>query len=522
MKLKQLTIKNFRGYESETSIEFNQMTALVGKNDVGKSTILEALDIFFNENKGTVKLDKDDFNIHANANDKNIRFTLLFSEFPQSLILDDACETNLASEYLLNSDGYLEVIKEYKSPSSCITKLHAIHPTYAECANLLTMKQKDLQSKIDDLQIECEDKRKNALMRKAIWNHFDKVLDCKEVELDVSSKEGDLKTIWDKLQAYMPCYSLFQSDRKNSDNDEEVQEPLKLAVKQILKETEILDTLNDIAEQVKNKLQDVSDLTLAKLKEMNPDLADSLHPKLPDIAALKWQDVFKNISITGDLDIPVNKRGSGVRRLILLNFFRAEAERNLENSKRQDIIYAIEEPETSQHYEHQRLLIQSLLEISQKTHAQVIVTTHSGNIIKPLDWNDVRLIINEGGHKIVSKVQQRHLPSPSISEVNYCIFNMPNIEYHNELYGYLQTLAIDEDKKNGYEKEFDNWLKNKGVEQNRTWVYEKNGVRTPNQRTLQTYIRNKIHHPENQCNNQFLESELRQSIQEMIDIIERP
>ncbi|MEY8403925.1 AAA family ATPase [Oscillospiraceae bacterium 44-34] len=38
-------------------------------------------------------------------------------------------------------------------------------------------------------------------------------------------------------------------------------------------------------------------------------------------------DVFKSVSITSDENIPINKRGSGSKRLILLNFFRAEVER---------------------------------------------------------------------------------------------------------------------------------------------------------------------------------------------------
>ncbi len=62
MKIKKIRIKNFRGYENETTIEFGNLTVFVGRNDVGKSSILEALDIFFNENKGTIKLDKDDIN----------------------------------------------------------------------------------------------------------------------------------------------------------------------------------------------------------------------------------------------------------------------------------------------------------------------------------------------------------------------------------------------------------------------------------------------------------------------------
>lgn len=46
MKLREVVLKNFRGYYRETRIPVDDLTALIGKNDVGKSTILEALDIF--------------------------------------------------------------------------------------------------------------------------------------------------------------------------------------------------------------------------------------------------------------------------------------------------------------------------------------------------------------------------------------------------------------------------------------------------------------------------------------------
>ena len=59
---------------------------------------------------------------------------------------------------------------------------------------------------------------------------------------------------------------------------------------------------------------------------MNPSVAKSLNPIIPTADKLKWVDVFKAVSITDDNDIPINKQGSGVKRLILLNFFRAEAD----------------------------------------------------------------------------------------------------------------------------------------------------------------------------------------------------
>ena len=40
MKLRAVILKNFRGYFLETRIPVDDLTALIGKNDVGKSTIL--------------------------------------------------------------------------------------------------------------------------------------------------------------------------------------------------------------------------------------------------------------------------------------------------------------------------------------------------------------------------------------------------------------------------------------------------------------------------------------------------
>lgn len=56
MKIESLKLKNFRGYKEEIEIKFDDLTVLVGKNDVGKSTILEALDIFLMREKELLRL----------------------------------------------------------------------------------------------------------------------------------------------------------------------------------------------------------------------------------------------------------------------------------------------------------------------------------------------------------------------------------------------------------------------------------------------------------------------------------
>lgn len=54
MKLHSVKIENFRSYKDVIEVTFDNLTAFVGRNDIGKSTVLEALDIFFNDGKGIV------------------------------------------------------------------------------------------------------------------------------------------------------------------------------------------------------------------------------------------------------------------------------------------------------------------------------------------------------------------------------------------------------------------------------------------------------------------------------------
>lgn len=49
MKLIKFGIKNFRGFENELQeVKIDNFTCLVGKNDAGKSSIFDAMDVFFN------------------------------------------------------------------------------------------------------------------------------------------------------------------------------------------------------------------------------------------------------------------------------------------------------------------------------------------------------------------------------------------------------------------------------------------------------------------------------------------
>ena len=75
MKIVSLTLENFRSYRTHVTIAFNDLTVLIGKNDIGKSSVLEALDIFFDNRS----IDKNDINIEAAANGETVDDNVVIS-----------------------------------------------------------------------------------------------------------------------------------------------------------------------------------------------------------------------------------------------------------------------------------------------------------------------------------------------------------------------------------------------------------------------------------------------------------
>ncbi|MGC9052334.1 MAG: hypothetical protein ACP5KS_00475, partial [Candidatus Hydrogenedens sp.] len=155
-------------------------------------------------------------------------------------------------------------------------------------------------------------------------------------------------------------------------------------------------------------------------------------------------------------------------------------------------------------------------------HHQVIVSTHSPIFFKNCIGKDnIQLLVanNENGEVQIKQSEKFGLfPwSPSWGEINYFAFNHPTIEFHDELYGYLQEIS----KKNK-QNEFEIWLGNNGIQKSKKWTRKING--NPQQEkdvTLPTFIRNKIHHPENKTmgNQNFTDEELKNSIDLLINLV---
>lgn len=396
MFLREVVLQNFRGYKNQHRIPIGQLTAFIGKNDAGKSSIFDALAVFFDHPLG--KIDASDICVHAGTSGE-LRIGCVFSDFPNSITIDASSITTLAEEFLLNVDGLLEIHKVYEFSDGALKKqkIFAIanHPTAEGFDGLLSKKNAELKKAGEAVNIDTGvDKRSNPALRKAIWGSAaDLKLSPSEIQLD----KEDAKAIWEQLSNYLPEYALFRADRPSTDEDSEVQDPLKVAIKQAIEEVQT--ELDAVKEKVKARTLDVANRTITKLADFDSTLSSQLNPNFKSDP--KWDGLFK-LSLTGDDEIPINKRGSGVRRLVLFSFFRAEAERLREEHKKGNIIYAVEEPETAQHPDNQRKVVEALQAVAEADGCQVMLTTHVPALASLLPINSIRYVCSNdlNGRKV--------------------------------------------------------------------------------------------------------------------------
>lgn len=402
IRLHSVRLKSFRGY-IDTTISFDEkMNVIIGKNDVGKSTILEALEVFFNNEQ--IKIEPGDRNFWC-VQDEKIEISCIFIlDEDAKTIVDVSVPVRMDQEYLLNENGQLEILKVWDCSKRTIgakdikTYIVANYPDIFDkpliCEKISELK-KILRKYVSSEIYDAVDKTVASEIRKAIYSSqiTDETLFIPTI-IDIA--QDGAKNIWSNLQASLPLFFLFRSDRLNSDKDAEVQSPLKTVTKTVI--AEMQESIASIVSTVTEQVEQIGRETIEKLADLDPDIARSLTPK---VSVKPFDSVF-SFDLLSDDGVPLNKRGSGVRRLILLSYFRAEAEKKLVTDHNNSIIYAIEEPETAQHPDYQRMIMETLQELSCDNRHQIIITTHTPEIAKMVELQQlIFLYKDENGVPIV-------------------------------------------------------------------------------------------------------------------------
>lgn len=504
MRLKSVTIKNLKCFKESGKIELAQpngdlgsgLTILIGENGNGKTTILEAIN-YLTQNKFTTqnKLSINDFRDFK-------------SEIEVEAILSDAVNCKSSIDFYRDWNFSIQGLKfsaksrTTKSRGKLLSEPFEVKTHFLPSGNYIKPsgeQNKDVDSR--DLIFNNEQVIDDALN---IF-YFDK---NRVRQIGTGNYKTTLERILDDLNWKF---------LKNLSPDQE-DEMLKNISGAYFKQVEKVIGGSPGA-KLGVALKDFFEKD--EYEKLRLDLLNLLHPFTNSEFMIREEHELTQKSI--------NNLGSGVEMVMAILLLRIFAK-----SSDGSIIYLIDEPEIHLHPKAQEKLLKLLLE--EARNQQIVISTHSPYMFKGVFSSNAKLLLCKRNQSNEVEIEDARCSgwglfaqnSPTWGEINYFAYNLPTIEFHNELYGYIQTLAIDEDEKNSDENEFDKYLQTmlgdkKSV---KTWIKilkhkDDNGnLRTRScERTLQTFIRNSIHHPENNLNHPYSTIELDRSIKEMIVIL---
>ncbi len=369
MKIIEIAIENYRGIKTKQKIPASSFTSIVGKNDSGKSIVLNAIASYLNLKDYPISV--SDFN---NTSSPIIITCTFISENLEGLL-----ESKIKSKVKKN-DGLDEFIADIL-PSGHLTIRKTIHSAKKSFDSEKVLMEDYVPVDFAFLYGKSDDDLNTILSNNKITvpvqgigrnSKLEKIKNIKEY-CTAQAIDRHERFIDDEYKIYslLPDVELFKADygleadtkfKSNSVSeiieyfDNESQEENKLAAVK----AEIANEMQKEASSVKGYMDEyVSNLQKVEIK--------------PTIV---WKDAIKSVDVSFQFDgdakpIPMSHKGAGYRRLFMVARFRYLAKKN----KGLNVIYLIEEPETFLHPSAQNDLLNAFRDLSDDN--QIIITTHS-------------------------------------------------------------------------------------------------------------------------------------------------
>jgi|SRR5471030_2011756 len=486
MFIKSMVIENFKGFHGSHDIEFNTpdgttegsgLNIFVGENNSGKSTIFETLDFI----KDSTKKDP------ASLINKSVP-TVAFNDFSIEVVYTGNITASINTHVQTNK------VRSF------------LNNVYMEGGNecFKVKRSWDVNAPDDIKKINFWDNTAQSYSNPAgIDAPFKKFYDNNFIWADTNPSDES------KFGASTICGSLLKEIALGHTSTPEYQ----------TFQSSYHGLFNNPASQLRTKIAQIE----AMVQQVFSSQFGAANISF-SFEELQIENFFKTASIVIDdgVSVPMNEKGHGMQRAIALSLLQVYADltstaANAQFSK--PFYLFIDEPEICLHPTGQKKLLDALMVISKTK--QVFVTTHSPFMLSSPNLKNTGLFIfkktNNSNNISMANTSPMFPWSPSWGEISYKAYDLPTVDLHNELYGYLQ-------EKNGLNKisHVDQWLNTQGIASNKQWTQEKNGAALQAlPATLQSFIRNHIHHPENVTMqaNRFTQAELKQSIDEMVNLI---
>ena len=379
MFLEKIEIANFRGIRN-LSVRLDETTVLIGENNTGKSTILEALQFCLSRSLTRKDSIFSEYDYHLLNKDSQpadsdaVEIILRFAEQTENKWPDEIAQI-LAPAVQVNEDGLQIIILRVRSK-------------YEDATDdfVTTWKFLDLAG--------------NELIKAQAPRYI--------IELQRLVPVFYLAALRNSTQEFRPRSQFWgpfvRSLKINPDMRQELEDALTELNQKILSAHESLDAIKDQLGQTSK---------IVPLDSEEPVGIEAIPSKVFDI--LSRTQVM--LSSTTGVRLPIGRHGEGTQSLAVICLFDAFLQSRIEDSytKYTAPILALEEPEAHLHPS----AIRSIATLLQNLKGQKIIATHSGDLVASVPLTSLRRLRRKDGQITVYQIEGDTLTDDEIQKLNY-------------------------------------------------------------------------------------------------------
>lgn len=424
MKLRKFVTINYKSTKCvQTELSDNKVKTLIGVNDCGKSSVLKALKLFFDE-KPTIFFESENTKRSILSNTPLTKEELENVLISEGLPKLDSFETGMVGILCVFELDKLYTVDELdeigiSAHLQCVVdKLKLGDAIYL----LRTFSPSGEKSSYHILTPDAVDGDGNAL---ELWNQNQTIIKAKQSELGIADSDvenrnsaGALKNIERAFAVYeklgvTPHWSIYTSFKKDSE---------VFPVFRYLDWNITTDELNQIATDIikpiiESRIKTIQTQVNAERDKINEQANDALrtiYEKYSTSLPSSIIGINANVNFglqqsvtelfveksTSDKKVHLDDQGDGVKRQIGLGLIKALAQESvLEGDDTKKFIWCFDEPETHLFPQAQRDLANSLFKLAE-SQFQIIVSTHSTLFVDKSSLSDISMLSLEGGYTV--------------------------------------------------------------------------------------------------------------------------
>lgn len=448
MRISRVRVRGYRCL-ADIDLQFDDYGVLIGANGSGKSSVLYALDWFFN-NSPLAESDVHGFQegvpLSAAAKiEVAVTFTDLTAKDRERLqqygrgdvaevrrTWDPGTKNTKTVGNAKQGPGFAEI--------RALTRVGEFRPKYAELRGILpdladlgvSPNKDDVTAALNDWErkpenvgrlVEIADEDANQMLG---WNGSNVIRDCvRFILVPAASSITDQVGETDKKSALSELIGVFMSAAS-----------ARAQADWLARHAEDLEELTrDIRLSVEAATGIQTGRVNSRLASLVPNAQVTLTPSVPAWTPKANPSITTAVTIDG-VSNDVSRQGHGVQRAVMISMFQAmvpdadltrtshvasegesqkEADARLEEAiaSLPSVIVSIEEPEIYQHPIRARAFARTLADLSEQSKVQVVLATHSPYFLRPEQFIALRRFTLSGGRSVVAQASVPSVASAS-------------------------------------------------------------------------------------------------------------